>query len=98
MGFATALQGSGHKGSAVAKVAFGMESAPFPVSPGTMKKLYESTVIPKGLAHSLAYKSILVAFVFDSYLLFTKTEKSYNLPKSVHLDYIFILFCMLENN
>lgn len=59
MGFATALQGSGHKGSAVAKVAFGkaVESAPFPVSPGTMKKLdvSPSTVIQVGLAHSLGY-------------------------------------------
>jgi len=38
MGFATALQGSGHKGSGVAKVTFGkavVESTSFPESPGT---------------------------------------------------------------
>lgn len=37
MGFATALQGSGHKGSGVAKVAFGkgVESTSFPELPGT---------------------------------------------------------------
>lgn len=99
MGFATALQGSGHKGSAVATVAFGkaVESATFPVS-GTMKKLYvsPSTVIPTDLVHSVAYQSIMVVFVFDSYLLFRKTEKSYNLPQNAHSDdtkNLFFSFC-----
>ena len=37
MGFATALQGSGHKGSGVARVALGkdVESTPFPESSST---------------------------------------------------------------
>lgn len=99
MGFATALQGSGHKGSAVATVAFGkaVESATFPVS-GTMKKLYvsPSTVILTDLVHSVAYQSIMVVFVFDSYLLFRKTEKSYNVPQNAHSDdtkNLFFSFC-----
>ena len=99
MGFATALQGSGHKGSAVATVAFGkaVESTTFPVS-GTMKKLYvsPSTVILTDLVHSVAYQSIMVVFVFDSYLLFRKREKSYNVPQNAHSDdtkNLFFSFC-----
>ena len=46
MGLATALQGSGHKGTEVAKVVFGkaVGSTTFPESPGTRheKKVCES--------------------------------------------------------
>lgn len=38
------------------------------------------------------------AVLFDSNLLFRKTEKSHNLPQNVHSDDNFTLFCMLENN
>ena len=38
------------------------------------------------------------AVVFDSNLLFSGTEKTYNLPQKVRSDDSYILFCKLKNN